>query len=120
MTRLTAHTVRASFPSHRSSVVGPGHGDRPRLWAVGAVHSRFCIVAVSMEELTVGGRGRTAAAPRDAVIAFHQVPELREVLSAPGTAPLLPFEQGGLTRGQCGVATQPASPVGPVAIIRAG
>src|SRR5437868_1504598 len=40
MTRLTAHTVRASFPSHRSSVAGPCHGDPPRPSAADAVPAR--------------------------------------------------------------------------------
>src|SRR5229473_5085648 len=120
MTRLTAHTVRASFPAHGSSVAGPCHGYLVRSWADRAVHGRFRIVAVSMQELTVAGRGRTAAAAREPVVAFHQVPKLGEVPSAPGTAPLLPLEQGRLARGQFGVAAQSAGPVGPVAIIRAG
>src|SRR5262245_15838818 len=112
---LAFRTVRASFPAHGSSVVGSCQGYLGRSWAVGAVRGRLRIVAVSVQELPVRGRVRPSAAARDPVVALHQLPELGEVPSAPGTAPLLPFEQSGFARGQVGVAAQSAGPVVPVA-----
>src|SRR3954471_10898421 len=93
---LAFKTVRASFPAHGSSVVGPCPGYLARLAAVGAVGRRFRSVAMRVQELTVASRVGSAAAAREAVVDFHQLLPLGEIPSTPGAAPLLPVEQGGL------------------------
>src|SRR5207248_6122426 len=84
------------------------------------IRARLLVVAMSMEELPVGGRVRTAAAARGAVVVLQQIAQLGEVPSTPGAPPALPLEQGGLAGRQLGVAPESAGPIAPVAVVRAG